>query len=118
MTKILFVCSANVDRSPTAHRIYTDYPGIEAKSAGTSWYAHVRITKELVQWADVILCMENWQKHFVEREFSDLISNKKVDFLDIPDDYVYMNPALIELIKEKVDPWLSRYNEKIINFEN
>lgn len=109
MTKILFVCSANVDRSPTAHRIYTDYPGIEAKSAGTSWSAKVRITNELVEWADVILCMEDWQKQFVERKFSEFLPGKIVDYLNIPDDYIYMNPALVELIKEKVDLWLSKY---------
>ena len=33
--KLLFVCTANIDRGPTAEDIYKNQPGFEAKSAGT-----------------------------------------------------------------------------------
>ena len=56
--KVLFVCTGNIDRSPTAEEIFRSYPGVEAKSAGTSELAPTRISKELVEWADLILVME------------------------------------------------------------
>jgi protein-tyrosine-phosphatase len=33
--KLLFVCTANIDRSPTGEDIYKGQPGFETKSAGT-----------------------------------------------------------------------------------
>ena len=33
MTKILFVCSANIDRSPSVEHIYANQTGLEVKSA-------------------------------------------------------------------------------------
>jgi predicted protein tyrosine phosphatase len=109
MTKILFICSANVDRSPTAAHIYAKREGFEAKSAGVSWSARKRVTAELIQWADIILCMEEWQKQFIEKEFSDVISHQKTGYLDITDDYLYMQPMLIDVIKEKTEAWLIRH---------
>jgi len=111
MTKILFVCSANVDRSPTAERIYKNHPGLEVKSAGTGLYATTHISEELIQWADAILCMEKWHKIDIENNF--LIENKEIVCLDIYDDYNYMEPKLVEIITKKVDAWLKFKDSKI-----
>ena len=110
MTKILFLCSANMDRSPTAERIYADREGFEVKSAGVSWFARMQVSAELLEWADVILCMEEWQKQSIEKEYSEIIAHKKLDSLNVPDDYRYMNPLLVEIIKEKTDAWLLENN--------
>ena len=57
--KLLFVCTANIDRSPTGEDIYKNQPGFEVKSAGTeTGYAAIPISKVLIEWADVIFCME------------------------------------------------------------
>jgi predicted protein tyrosine phosphatase len=108
MTKILFVCSANVDRSPTAEHIYKNHPGLEVKSAGASYYAKTTLSEELLLWADVVLCMEKWQITKIEN-FS--VENKRIDCLDIEDEYGYMSPELIEIITEKVDTWLREYQK-------
>jgi len=107
--KILFVCLANVDRSPTAECIYKDRSGLEVKSAGIAWYAHTPVSEELICWADVILCMENRHKKFIVEDFAGVVSHKAVDSLDIPDVYHYMHPSLVAVIKEKTDAWLSKY---------
>ena len=104
--KILFVCSANVDRSPTAECLYGNEPGLEVKSAGASPWARKPVSAELIEWADVVLCMEDWQKQFIEREFREVITKQKIGNLDIRDTYRYMQPLLIEIIKEKTDAWL------------
>lgn len=107
MTKILFVCSANIDRSPTAEQIYADHPGLEVKSAGTSWYARMSVNEELIQWAEVILCMENWQQWFIQRKYADLLTGKTIAHLGVPDKYGYMDPGLVAIIREKADAWLN-----------
>ena len=109
MTKILFVCSANIDRSPTAERIFSDRPGVLVKSAGTSPYARVPLSADIVQWADLIFCMEKWHKMYIEKEYADLISSKTIDSLDVPDVFTFMNPTLIEIIKKKTEAKLFTY---------
>jgi len=111
MIKILFVCTANIDRSPTAERIYSNYPEFEVKSAGISWFARIPVTEELIEWADVILCMQDFHKQFIEEEFPDAIANKTIDYLGVSDIYNYMHPALVEIIKEKTDAWLKEYQK-------
>jgi len=108
--KILFVCSANVDRSPTAENIYSDRSDIEVKSAGVSNYAMTPISLKLIKWADIILCMEKKHKEKIENKYSAVLENKIIDFLDVPDIYEYMNINLISIIKEKTDAWLCNYN--------
>jgi len=111
MTKILFVCSANVDRSPTAEHLYKRHPGLEVKSAGISDYARQPISAELLRWADVVLCMEEFQQRVIEGLFADIVSGKTIDFLDVPDDYRRMDPSLVDVITRKVDGWLRRYHK-------
>ena len=48
--KILFVCSANEDRSPTAERLYSNHPGLEVKSA-----MHPNLQKEIKEKMDAWL---------------------------------------------------------------
>ena len=44
MPRVLFVCSRNRRRSPTAERLYQNTPGVEALSAGTAPDAEVRVS--------------------------------------------------------------------------
>jgi predicted protein tyrosine phosphatase len=55
---VLFLCSRNRLRSPTAEHIFASYPGIEAASAGLNSDADTQTTPELIEWADLIFVME------------------------------------------------------------
>ena len=103
--KILFVCSHNEMRSSTAETVYRD-EGLNVLSAGTERSASVRISVELLQWADLILVMENKHRLAIETHFGDEVPDKKIIVLDIPDNYYYMEPKLVELIRERADPHL------------
>jgi predicted protein tyrosine phosphatase len=64
----LFVCYANVDRSPTAEAVYRRITrenslAIEANSAGVSRGANRLVTKEMVDLADEIFVMEPDRQH-------------------------------------------------------
>ena len=110
--KIVFVCTANIDRSPTAEHIYSDRSDLEVKSAGVSDYAMTPITLELVNWADIILCMEKKHKKKIEKIFSGIAESKVIDVLDVPDIYSYMDINLVNMIREKTETWLNNYNLK------
>jgi len=57
MTKLLFICTSNVQRSPTAQKLFADCPDIETKSAGTHATKGMQVTQEMIDWADMTFVM-------------------------------------------------------------
>ncbi len=102
MARILFVCSENRLRSPTAETIFSRYEGVEAIGAGTNASAETPVTVDLIEWADVILVMDKSHKNKISKRFREHLKNKKVGVLDIPDIYGYMEPILVQLLEKKV----------------
>src|SRR6202012_3126154 len=92
---VLFVCSANRLRSPTAEQVFSTWPGIETDSAGISSGASVLLSSEQVDWADVIFVMEKTHRSKLVRRFRSHLKGKRVVCLDIPDDYAFMDPVLV-----------------------
>ncbi|KQM70995.1 hypothetical protein ASE72_14560 [Sphingomonas sp. Leaf20] len=95
MKKILFVCSQNRLRSPTAEQVVASRPDLEVDSAGTNNEAENPLTSELVRWADVIVVMEKIHRRKVQQRFRSSLNGKRLNCLDIPDDYAFMVLALI-----------------------
>jgi predicted protein tyrosine phosphatase len=106
MKRILFVCSQNRLRSPTAERVFAQHPGVECMSAGTNRDADNPLTAELVEWADTIFVMEKTHRDKLTSRFRKYLRNQRIICLDIPDDYEYMDPALVRLLRAKVSPFL------------
>jgi predicted protein tyrosine phosphatase len=103
---LLFVCSRNQWRSPTAEEIYKNFQGINVRSAGTEPSSRVRLTTKTILWADIIFVMEKNHKERILESFKAQVEDKKIIVLDIPDEYKFMDPELIEEIKTKVDVYL------------
>jgi len=102
MRNVLFICSRNQWRSPTAEQLWRRHPLVSARSAGTSPNARHRVSVDDIEWADVILVMEEKHKSRLAAEFSRLLAHKPVHVLDIPDEYKYMDPELIEELQRSV----------------
>ena len=102
----LFICSRNQWRSPTAERIFANGYGLHTRSAGTSRNARHTISIKDILWAEQIFVMESRHKQQIKEQFSEQLSHKKVFVLDIPDDYHYMDPDLIELLQLAIRPYL------------
>ncbi len=103
---VLFICSQNRLRSPTAEQVFADRPGIETASAGLKPDADVPVSPELLQWADLIFVMERAHRSRLSSRFRPWLGGKRLVCLDIPDDYDFMQPALVDLLKRKVAPFL------------
>ncbi|CAA0117960.1 Protein-arginine-phosphatase [BD1-7 clade bacterium] len=102
MKKVLFLCSKNKLRSPTAEAIFSDVDGWEVYSAGISSDAEVHVSLEDIEWADHIFVMETVHKKKLSSKFGRAIKDKKVITLDIPDNYDYMDSELINILKSKI----------------
>jgi predicted protein tyrosine phosphatase len=105
---ILFICSQNRLRSPTAEQVFADHPGLEVASAGTNHDAENPLTGELVSWADVIVVMEKMHRAKVQRRFRSALRGQRIICLDIPDNYAFMDPDLVELLKARMARHLPR----------
>lgn len=103
---VLFLCSQNRLRSPTAEQVFAEWPGVETASAGVRADADVPVSPELLQWADVIFVMERAHRTRLASRYRPWLNGKRVICLDIPDDYDFMAPALVEVLKKKVVPHL------------
>jgi predicted protein tyrosine phosphatase len=104
--KVLFLCSQNRLRSPTAEQVFAEWPGIETASAGLLADAEEILSPELLQWADLVFVMERAHRNRLSSRYKPWLKGKRVICLDIPDDYEYMDPVLVELLKRKVPPFL------------
>lgn len=113
MKKLLFICSQNRLRSPTAEAVFSTYEGLEVESAGLDREAVIPLCSESIQWADVIFVMEKSHQRKLSQKFQTWLKNKRVICLNIPDEYEYMEPVLIELLKKKVLPLLGTFNSNL-----
>ena len=102
MKNVLFVCSQNRLRSPTAEQVFASRPDIEVASAGTNNDADNPLTSELVTWADVIVVMEKTHRSKIQKRFRAALHGKRMICLDIPDRYGFMDPALVTLLQARL----------------
>jgi predicted protein tyrosine phosphatase len=108
VTNVLFVCSANRLRSPTAEQVFSTWPGIETDSADISNGADVLLSAEQVAWADIIFVMEKTHRNKLNRKFRSSLNGKRMICLDIPDDYEFMDPVLVRILESRVGRFLPR----------
>jgi predicted protein tyrosine phosphatase len=106
LKNILFVCSQNRLRSPTAEQVFSRRPDLEVASAGTNNDAENPLSGELVEWADVIVVMEKQHRTKVQKRFRALLQGKRIICLDITDDYQFMDPALVKLLQTRLARYL------------
>lgn len=106
MPNALFICGKNRLRSPTAEQVFASWPGWQVASAGISHDADSRVTPEVLEWADVIFVMESAHRARLSAQFMASLRNKRIVCLDIPDDYRYMQPELVDLLNARVPPHL------------
>jgi protein-tyrosine phosphatase len=99
--RILFVCSRNKWRSKTAETIFKNSEESIVKSAGTSKSAEIKISKNLIDWADEIYVMERKHKDIIEKKYGRI--KDKLTILNIPDDYQYMDEELISELRAMVN---------------
>ena len=101
-TKLLFICSRNQWRSPTAESLFRSHAHYTARSAGTADSARIKVTVCHVEWADAIFCMEKKHADILRARFPEALAEKTPVVLGIPDDFEFMDPELVELLRTEL----------------
>ncbi|MCX6883724.1 MAG: protein tyrosine phosphatase [Verrucomicrobia bacterium] len=97
--KLLFICSQNKIRSLTAEHMLQGVPGYSVKSAGTEPRSRIRVNEGHIGWADIIFVMEKKHLRILEDNFQETLNGKRLICLNIPDEFIYMEPDLIDELK-------------------
>lgn len=96
--KVLCVCSAGLLRSPTAAVVFASYGKYNTRAVGTATdFALIPIDNVLLEWADIVVCMEFEQARVVDA----LGFEGDIYCLNISDQFGYMDPELVEILKER-----------------
>ena len=99
--RVLFLCSRNRRRSPTAERLFSGRADLEVASAGLAPDAEEVVTPELLEWADLVLVMEPSHRVLLQRRFGRHLRRARVACLDIRDDYDFMDEDLMRLLESR-----------------
>jgi predicted protein tyrosine phosphatase len=101
-THVLFVCSRNQWRSPTAERVFQNDPRLAVRSCGLSEQARRKLRTADLEWADVVFVMESHHRSRLTDQHRDALGRTPLHVLDIPDDYQFMDPELVGLLEDRV----------------
>ena len=92
---MLFICNQNENRSKTAEELFKGK--FKTKSAGL-FNKHPVTSKEL-DWAEVIVVMDDFQRSEIAKRFPKSYMKKRILSLNIPDNYYYKQPELVNVLK-------------------
>jgi predicted protein tyrosine phosphatase len=106
LSNLLFICSKNQWRSPTAELLFKNHPLHQARSAGTSEKARIRVNEKLINWADRIFVMEQRHKDILRQDYPQLLRDKNITVLDIEDNYRYNDPELVAMLTASLAEYL------------
>ena len=98
---ILVICGKNKRRSRTAEFIFKNDSRFNIRSAGLSPKSDRKLTENDLRWADITLVMETDHRAKIKDLYSEA-SSIKIQVLNIPDEYEFMDDELIEILQIKV----------------
>ncbi|ADV67157.1 low molecular weight protein tyrosine phosphatase family protein [Deinococcus maricopensis] len=107
--RVVFVCAQNKLRSPTAEAVFRADATLEVTSAGTNRDAETVLTRDLLAWADVAVCMEKRHRDLIRARFRGVLPDDRLVTLGIPDKYDFMDADLVDLLARLVPPRLEKF---------
>ena len=80
----------------------------DVRSAGVGSHATVPVTEELLEWADIIFVMEKRQRNLIQKKWPEQYERKRIVCLYISDEYDYMDPVLVRILVDKLEPYIGK----------
>jgi predicted protein tyrosine phosphatase len=106
MKRVLFVCSQNRLRSPTAEQVFSARGDVEVASAGLDADCGNPVGADLLEWADIVFVMERAHRNKLSKRFGAFLGATRVICLNIPDDYEFMDAELVRILEARVPRYL------------
>ena len=72
------------------------------RSAGTAPSARIRVREEMLAWVNLIFVMEDRHAEQLRQRFGAAVDERKLIVLNIPDNYRYMDPELVDELRDTV----------------
>ena len=108
--RVLCVCSAGILRSPTIAEVLRDEYGFNCRVAGAEdRYALIKVDDVLMIWAEHIVCATPEIAKRLEKRFPN--HKEKIVAFNIPDQFGFRNPTLVEMIKNDARNFFGLTNE-------
>jgi lipopolysaccharide/colanic/teichoic acid biosynthesis glycosyltransferase/predicted protein tyrosine phosphatase len=109
---VLFVCTENLVRSPTAEALFRELRGSEsphyAYSVGIISRAPRRLTTRDIAWADLVAVMETRHRQLIQTHWPGHVG--KVVVLDVSDHFMSGDASLREVLEPKIRALLDMCN--------
>ncbi len=86
--------------------LFKNHPVHQARSAGTSEKARIKVNQKLIDWADVVFVMELKHKELLRQRFAFSIAQKQLIVLNIEDEYQFGDTGLTEILKNALVDYL------------
>lgn len=86
--------------------MFATWPGLETDSAGLADDADNPLSADQLVGCDLVCVMERAHLRRLKARFGQQLRGVRVVCLDIPDDYDFMDPRLVELLLRRVPPLL------------
>lgn len=80
---------------------------LSVRACGLSNRSPRRLTAADLHWADVVFVMEAKHRTRITNSHRDALHDTPLHVLDIPDDYQFMDPELIDLLRDRVESYFS-----------
>jgi len=107
---ILVICGKNKRRSRTAEYIFKNDDRFNIRSAGLSPKSDHKLSENDLNWAGLILVMENDHRAKI-RELYRHVQLPVIEILNIADEYEYLDEELIQILNDKTNDIIGRiYN--------
>jgi len=101
--RFLFVCKANLDRSPCAESLFKNHPNIQARSCGFYVEQGTEINQKLINWADIIFLMDSENQRLFFKKFK---TDKEIIVLSVDNHFCRNDPELEKILKIKLGDYL------------
>ncbi len=98
-------------RSLTAEKLFEGFPPYQVRSAGTQPDARIAVTAGHIGWADIVFCMEKSHLNKLRQKFGDAMDGKQAIVLQIPDEFEFMDPDLLDELRGKLAPYVDLPDE-------
>ncbi|GAA6181470.1 low molecular weight protein tyrosine phosphatase family protein [Shimia sp. NS0008-38b] len=95
-------------RSPTAAQMAAEWFDVDVDFAGLSRDADEHLTREHLEWADLVVVMERRQSKQMTSLMGALPKSTRLACLSIPDQFQFMQPELIALLRQKLPAILTK----------
>jgi predicted protein tyrosine phosphatase len=82
--------------------LFKNHPRYDARSAGTSESARIKVTACHLGWADLIFCMERKHADLLRERFPGELEGKPLITLRIPDDFEFTDPELVSQLRSEL----------------